>query len=180
MSTHEARARLAERQASLMGAVTTLREDLPGFEATQIAAAALSLKHKRLRVAARAWPALFAALGDDSEALFATYASRSPLPKEGGPLADGRGFADFLTRLRRLPEAGRLEVLFVDLYYRRTPLGLAPRRGATLRASLLRNPYRLVVGFRLPFLGVRWFSCPLAGSATNTNRAIPHPLGPAD
>jgi hypothetical protein len=58
----------------------------------------------------------------------------------------------------------------VDLHRARTPRGLVHRRGFALKATLLRQPRRLVVGLRLPWLGVRSLAVPLGGSATSTTR----------
>src|SRR6516164_11265610 len=124
-------------------------------------AAAQSLRRKRARAAARTWPALFAALGDEADKLFADFAKSTLLPENGGPLADGRAFVDSLERTSQLPDAGRLEAFFIDLYHARTRRGLAPRRGITIKATLLANPRRILIGFRLPFVGVRYSSLPL-------------------
>jgi hypothetical protein len=180
MSTFEARKQLDEQQAELMRALTTLDQPPQGFNPERLVASALSLHRKRFRVAARVWPRLFAALGNDAELLFAEYASLTPLPAEGGPLADGRGFAVFLDRKNRLPDDGRVESLVVDLHRAKTPRGLTPRQGFTFRVALLHNPRRIVMGFRLPALGVRWFSLPLGVSATNASQAGKPPGSPTE
>jgi hypothetical protein len=170
MSGSEGRERLAERQAELVRALTNPGQCVPGFDPRYLGAAAVALWRKRARAAARAWPSLFAALGDQARFVFAEFAEQISLPEEGGPLADGRAFVEFLARENRLPDAGRLEALFVDLHHARTPRGLSRRRGFALKAALLGRPRRIVVGVRLPLIGVRWFALPLAGSATNTTR----------
>jgi hypothetical protein len=107
---------------------------------------------------ALAWPALARALGERFEPSFAVFAAASALPEEGGPLADGREFSRQLYAAGALPEEARLEVLDVDLQYARSKRGLRPRRGIALRVAWLRRARRLVLGVRLPWLGVRWLS----------------------
>ncbi len=157
------RSQLAERQADLLRTLAGQRGPAPGFDQRELEAVAESLRRKRYRAAARAWPALIAALGPEAETAFAEFASHTPLPEHGGPLADGRGFVDFLRPSGRLPEPGRLEAFFVDLHHARRAGGLGPRRGVFFKCLFLRRPPRLVVGFRLPWLGVRWFSLHLGG-----------------
>jgi hypothetical protein len=160
MSSPEARARLAEAQARLMQALSGGAAPAD-FDAERIRATAQALANKRARAAARAWPALAGALGDDFDRRFAEYAAEHSLPAEGGPLADGRGFAAHLAARGELPDEGRLEAFGVDLRYRRSADGLRPRRGAVFKAAWLRGRRRLVLGVRLPWLGVRWLSLPL-------------------
>lgn len=159
MSSPEARARLAEAQARLMQALSggTAPAD---FDAERIRATAQALANKRARAAARAWPALAGVLGDDFDRRFAEYATEHPLPANGGPLADGRGFAAYLAARGELPDEGRLEAFGVELHYRRTEDGLRPRRGAAFKAAWLRERRRLLLGVRLRWLGVRWLSLP--------------------
>jgi hypothetical protein len=180
MSTSEARARLAQQQAELVRSLTTTEDLLPGFDAGKVAAAAQSLRNKRFRSAKRSWPVLFGALGEFAEKWFSEFAANVPLPSEGGPLADGREFVDFLARTKRLPDAGRLHALLVDLHNARTPNGLSPRRGLVVKAALLRNPMRFFFGFRSPVIGVRLFSLPLGGISTNTSRRRKPPAPRAD
>ncbi len=155
MSTPEVRADLARQQALLVEALVSGGERPVGFDAARLELAARSLLNKRLRETARAWPALVRCLSDGYAERFRAYAGGTPPPTEGGPLADGRAFA------RTLPPAlvddeARAEVLLVDLNWRRTANGLRPRRGVTLKAAWLRR--RLVLGVRLPRLGVRLVS----------------------
>jgi hypothetical protein len=156
MPSSDARARLAAEQARLVRALAGDGEPPDGFDAGRLRAAAAALAHKRARAAARAWPALARALGEGFEARFADFAARTPLPEKGGPLADGRAFAAELAARGELPDEGRLEALAVDLRHRRTAAGLRPRRGAVLKVAWLRGARRLVLGVRLPWLGVRW------------------------
>jgi hypothetical protein len=160
MSAPEARARLAQAQAELLRALTTGGAPPPGFDTAQLGVAAAALAAKRRREAAHAWPALVAALGPCFAPLFADFASRVPLPVHGGPLADGRAFARDLQARGALPDAGRLEALLVDLRYLRRLDGLVPRRGVAVRAAWLRQDRRVVLGVRLPGLGVRWLALP--------------------
>jgi hypothetical protein len=110
-----------------------------------------------MRSVARAWPALTASLGDAFPARFAVFAAKTPLPAQGGPLADGLAFA------RGVPNAGisdaaRIEFLAVDLRYRVVGQdgSLERRRGPCLRLARLRQARRLVVALKVLWLGERW------------------------
>lgn len=132
----EARARLAAEQAALVAALVGRGAPPEGFDARRVGLAAASLAWKRARAAARAWPGLARALGGRFGKVFAAYAGAAPLPRQGGPLADGRAFARWLAARGKLPEAGRLQALAVDLRYANNPDGLALRRGADLSGRL--------------------------------------------
>src|SRR5262249_22125644 len=96
MLSAETRRRLADSQAELVQGLTG-RGPLPaGFDQERVRIAAEALARKRLRSAARAWPALHRALGEKFAPHFEEYAASAPLPREGGPLADGRAFVQFL------------------------------------------------------------------------------------
>jgi hypothetical protein len=157
----DARADLAARQAELVAALAGRVAPPAGFDVGRLQAAASSLATKRLRAVARAWPGVAAALGDRFGECFRAFAGTSPPPAAGGPLADGRAFLRWLAAREELPEAGRLQALAVDLRFAEGPNGLAPRRWPALKIALLRNPRRLVIGLRLPWLGERWLSFPL-------------------
>ena len=155
-----ARARLAAMQAELVAALTGKAATPAGFCAHRIRAAAVSLAVKRRGAVARAWPGLAEELGAHYAERFAAYASLTPLPSSGGPLADGRVFVDWLERRGERLDGCRLQAMAVDLRHARTANGLVPRRGASLRIARLGNPRRLVVGLRLPWLGERWLQLP--------------------
>jgi hypothetical protein len=158
------RAELAARQAELVRALTGGGPMPAGFLPSRIQATADALAAKRARSAARAWPALAAALGDQFRLRFAEYAAVTRLPQRGGPLADGRAFADWLARRGALPDAGRLEALAIDLGQARCAGGLVPRRGPALAAAWLRQSGRLAIGLRWPGAGERWVVVPLGRS----------------
>jgi hypothetical protein len=157
MSASDRRRRLAEQQARLAAALMKPGTELPNFDRDRLAAAAQSLANKRLQSAARAWPDLANSLGEQFAGLFQEYAANHLLPQDGGPLADGRAFADYLARQQKLPDDARLEVLGVDLRFVRTARGLMPRRGFALKMALQKQSPRLVIALRLPWLGERWF-----------------------
>lgn len=161
MSTAEAseREELAAQQAALMRALSRQGPPPEGFDAAQVDASAASLLNKRVRAAARAWPALARGLGESFAARFRDFARQTPLPAEGGPLADGRAFA--ASCYAELADEARQEVLGVDLRYRRRADELLPRRGPCLRAAWLPGARRIVLAVRLPWLGVHWLSLPL-------------------
>jgi hypothetical protein len=162
MSAADRRTKLGELQAKLVQALTEQGAAPAGFDAARLQAAAAALARKRARSAARAWPALARALGPAFEGRFAAFAARTPLPRAGGPLADGRAFARALAAAGSLPEEGRREALAVDLRYAACASGLRPRRGPAVVAAFLRASRRLVVAVRLPWLGERWFEVALA------------------
>jgi hypothetical protein len=157
----EARSRLAAEQAALVNALVAHGEPPANFDALQLRTAAASLARKRAGAAARAWPALTRALGRQFGGLFAAYAEAATLPREGGPIADGRTFARWLAARGELPDAGRIEILAVDLRYVGNPEGLRRRRWPTCRAAWLRQSRRLIVAVWLPWLGQHWLSIPL-------------------
>jgi hypothetical protein len=161
MSRPDARARLAQQQGELVQALTGRGGVPAGFEPEQVSVAARSLANKRRREVAHAWPALVRALGECFTDRFAAFAATVPLPAEGGPLADGRAFADTLEAGERTDEV-RLAVLGVDMHQRRTAMGLVPRRGVVLKWAWLWEARRLVIGVRLPWLGVWVLAVPLA------------------
>jgi hypothetical protein len=155
------RERLASLQAELVSALTGRTGPPEGFDPDRLGAAARSLSRKRARSVARAWPSLADALGEDFEPCFAAYIAEAPLPRRGGPLADGRNFARFLARRGILPDAARLEVLSVDLRYASRPMGLVPRRGPALAVALLGHPRRLILAVRWPGRRIRRATIPL-------------------
>jgi hypothetical protein len=156
----EAKAALLAQQSALVSALLAEGEPPAGFDEERLCAAGASLARKRARAAARAWPRLNQALGRRFCELFADYAAATSLPRDGGPLADGRAFARWLAVRGQLPEAGLIEALAVDLRYGGTQGGLLLRRRPACRAAWLPESRRLMVGIRLPWLGERWLSIP--------------------
>lgn len=157
----QSRSNLADKQAELVRALADGGPAPADFDSTRLQATAAALARKRRRAVARAWPELTTALGGRFAERFRAFAATMTMPRRGGPLADGRAFARWLSKSRELPDAGRVEALAVDLRYRSTPHGLVPRRGPALKAALLHNPRRLVLAVRLPWLGERWLTLPL-------------------
>lgn len=147
------RERLAQQQAELMQTLAR-GGTLPGWDERMLHLTARSLVRKRARSAARVWPRLKAALGDGFEGLFIEYASTHPLPADAAPLSDGRAFVDWLKQRQTLPRAAQLEVMAVDLRWRRTKEGLTRRRGPALKIAWLG---RLVIALRIPGLGEWWW-----------------------
>lgn len=160
----EGLAGLAQQQAALVMALMGCGEPPAGFNSANLRAAAAALARKRARSTMRAWPGLTLALGNRFGALFSAYAKATLLPREGGPMADGRAFARWLSARGELPEAGRAQAFAVDLRCLATPEGLVQRRCPALRVSLLSKPRRLVMAIWVPGLGAYWGSVPLARS----------------
>ena len=123
---------LAALQAELVAALAGRVDPPTGFDAARIRATAVSLASKRRRAVARAWPGIATALGDHYAERFDAYAETNPLPRDGGPLADGRAFLRWLDARGETLDECRLQALAVDLRHRRTATGLAPRRGLAL------------------------------------------------
>jgi hypothetical protein len=94
-------------------------------------------------------------------------------------LANGRAFARYLDGSGALPDAGRMEALLVDLRFRFTAMGLQPRRGLTIKFTLLKHSRRLVIGFRMTWLGGRYLSIPFGprwGKAARIRKRLELPF----
>ncbi|CAN5564662.1 hypothetical protein BH10PLA2_BH10PLA2_39170 [soil metagenome] len=146
-------ANLAQQQAALVTALLDSGEPPPGFNAANLRTAAAALARKRARSTMRAWPGLTLALGDRFNESFAAYAKLELLPQEGGPLADGRAFAKWLSARNELPAEARIQAFEVDLRYRATPEGLIPRRWPAFRITKMPNPKRLILAIWIPWRG---------------------------
>lgn len=103
------------------------------------------------------------ALGEGFYERFARYAQEHVIPREGGPLADGRLFALALARAGEFPEEARLEALAFDARYADCGDGFIPRRGFSIKAAAFRRPPGLALVIRGPWIGERWlrFKLPL-------------------
>lgn len=156
-TAERARTGLAARQRALVEALAGRAAPPAGFDHTRLEVAIEQLATKRRSAVARAWPALARSLGPEFPALFARYAAQRGLPRDGGPLADGRAFTGWLLDLGSLPEAGRIEALVVDLLWRHCDAGLVRRRGPACRTVWLRESRALVLGLAFPGLGARWW-----------------------
>jgi hypothetical protein len=135
---------LAEQQAQLVRALVRQGETPPGFDQERLRLAARSLVNKRLREVGRAWPALARCLGDGFMDRFRRFAEVHPPPAEGGPLVDGWAFARTVPETE-LDDEARLELFFVERYRSRLPV----------KVRWLSQGGRLVLGVRLPWLGVQ-------------------------
>ncbi len=129
------------------------------FDGERFAAAAESLRSKRVRAVARAWPQLASAMGDAFVVRFAAYARVNPLPRDGNALADGRAFIDWLERADLLTDEGRLEAFAFDARFKIRDDVIEPRRNACLRIRRMKATGRLIIFMRLPFIGERWLHC---------------------
>jgi hypothetical protein len=153
----EARARLAKEQAALAAALTARGEPPAGFDEGRLRASVDALARKRARAVARAWTEMAQSLGARFFTLFGEYAGESPMPRQGGALADGRRFARWLATRGELPDSGRLQALAVDLRYAASPEGLSPRKWPRCKAVWLRETRRLVIGVRAWWFGEFWW-----------------------
>jgi hypothetical protein len=157
MPPDDARERLAEAQEAFLRALLEDTEVPPGFDRSDVEAAAESLASKRRQAVARAWPSLARALGERFRERFDAFARTTSLPSRGGPLADGRAFIETLAHEEPLPDAVHRQVLAVDLRFRRRREGLVPRGGFSMVHGVLPETRRRVLGFRWADHGERWF-----------------------
>ena len=171
----EQRQRLARQQGALLRSLQGRGEPPEGFDPERIREASASLARKRARSASRACPRLADALDGAYEDDFASYAASRPLPKLGGPTADGRAFARWVARSRRLPDPARLEALGIDLRHATRPEGLVPRRRPALSWLLLRDARRLVMAASWPGRPVRSIAIPLGPRrrSSSETRVVP-------
>ena len=143
------RAAYAVRQAHLLDALLRGGDFPPGFVAAQAEAAGGSLRRKRGRAVAHAWPALALALslGDAFDARFDEFARGGAVDASGDPLRDGLAFARWLaTAGPPLDDDVRVEILLAR--------AALHGRGLWVRAARLRHPHpRLLFVARLPFAG---------------------------
>jgi hypothetical protein len=94
---------LARQQQALVAALTANAQAPPDFDSTQVATAAAALAKKRMHTAAKGWPALADAMGEQFEPLFQAYASRHVLPV-AGHIADARHFLTHVLRQGNLDD----------------------------------------------------------------------------
>jgi hypothetical protein len=140
------RTEYAARQAQLLDALLRGGDYPEGFAAAQADAAGRSLRRKRARAVAGAWPALALDLGDAFGPRFDAFARAVDAPRSGDPFADGLAFARSLGRGTPLGDAARAELLLAR--------AALCRRGLFVAVARLRRPYpRLLVVARLPLLG---------------------------
>jgi hypothetical protein len=147
------RAGYAARQAQLLDALLSGGESPAGFSAAQAGAAGRSLRRRRGRAVALAWPALALALGDAFGLRFDAFAREVAAPASGDPLQDGLAFALRLRQDGPLGDDVRAEVLLARAALR--------RRGVFVSAGRLRRPRpRLLVVARLPWVGAVHLTVP--------------------
>ena len=133
----------AARQALLLDALLRGGGYPDGFLAAQADAAARSLRRKRARAVAVAWPALALDLDDAFEDRFDAFARRPDAPPPGDPFRDGLAFAVWLQQDAPLGDDARAELLLACAMLRRRPF---------VGVARLRRPYRrLLVVARLPW-----------------------------
>jgi hypothetical protein len=137
----------ADQQAALLAALTGDAPVPAGFDPTRVHAAASALAFKRARAVAQAWPNARRMLGADYRAQFAAYAARTPLPQNGGPLADGRRFVQYLAAQMSLTDDTKLQALAIDARYRLSSTGLVRRRLPALRFGWLAQSHALAMVF---------------------------------
>jgi hypothetical protein len=134
------------------------------FDRSRITAASDALLMKRARGVEGSWPVMSHALGERFYERFARHARENPIPRQGGPLADGRLFACALAKAGEFPEEARLETLAFDARFAGCKDGFIPRRGFSIKAAILKRPTRLALVIRGAWVGERWlqFKLPLS------------------
>jgi hypothetical protein len=120
MKDHDAQpggraASLRERQAELVGALTSGAPVPEGFDDRLVGAARVALLRKRAGEVARQWPMLAAALGPRWVGEFAGWAARRPTQ---GALRDGWDLARDLESRRELPAAAGTELAIREATWR--------------------------------------------------------------
>ena len=156
--SEDARQQLAAMQAHLVRALVEGAAAPADFDCERLAAAAESLRSKRARAVAHAWPQLARAMGDAFVVRFADYARAHPLSHDSDAFVDGRAFVDWLERAGLMTDEGRLEAFVFDARFRIRNKVIKPRRGPLLRARRFKALRRLVIIIRLPFVGERWLN----------------------
>lgn len=153
------RASYGDRQAALLDALVGAGPVPDGFIAQDVRAGGDSLARKRARAAADAWPAL--AHQSRFAETFGAFARRHPPPAPNGGLADGFAFAASLGA-EELGEDARVELWLARALLVRRGSVVAIRRGPYVAAPGLRDPPRLLIVLRLPWLGRRVLCLPSA------------------
>jgi hypothetical protein len=148
------RSRYEAEQAELLRALIRGDGFPDGFAAGKADAASRSLRRKRARAVAGAWPALSVTLGERFAARFDDFARGTPPPAWGDGFADGLAFARTLAR-EELAEAAGIELLLARAVVRGRAGALRPRRGVFVGARSLHEPRRILVVLRAPGIGRR-------------------------
>ncbi|HEV7808348.1 MAG TPA: hypothetical protein VGO80_21255 [Solirubrobacteraceae bacterium] len=150
------------RQAELLRALLRGDQFPGGFDVVKAGAAGRSLRLKRARALAGAWPALAIALGDGFAARFDAFARETPPPAFGFGTTDGLSFARTLSS-DELTDDVRVELLLARaLVVGRGAAAMRARRGIFAGAVALHEPRRILIVLRLPRLGRRGLVVPLA------------------
>jgi hypothetical protein len=148
------RSRYEAGQAELLRALIRGDAFPDGFADDKADAASRSLRRKRARAAAGAWPALSITLGEGFAARFDGFAREMAPPAWGDGFADGLAFARTLSR-DELSEAARVELLLARAVVRGPAGAPRPRRGVFVGARSLHEPRRVLIVLRAPGLGRR-------------------------
>lgn len=124
---------LADRQADLVGALTSGRRVPDGFDGFRVEAARVALLRKRAGEVARQWPALAAGFGDRWMREFGEWAAARPTQ---GSLRDGWDLARALTARGALPPMAGAELATREAawHYDGTEAPRA-RRGPAVRSA---------------------------------------------
>jgi hypothetical protein len=148
------RSRYEARQAELLRALIRGDAFPDGFAADKADAASRSLRRKRARAVAGAWPALRVTLGERFAARFDDFARGTPPPAWGDGFVDGLAFARTLPR-DELTEAVRIELLLARAVVSGRAGAPRERRGLFVGVRSLHEPRRILVVLRAPGIGRR-------------------------
>ena len=158
------RAEYGAEQAALLRSLMTEAPVPAGFDGERALVVRESLRRKRARAVARAWPALAHGLGRRFGVHFAAYAERSPPIGDLDAVADGLGFHDWLRIRTTLDDRARQELLRTRAQY--VPRGNRTRRRRTPWAGVTRTQasrFRFAFAVFAPGLGATTFVLPRMG-----------------
>ena len=139
---------LANAQAELVKSLRTGSPPPSGFDAQKVSIAAHALLAKRARLVQKAWPELHDILGPNFAAYFAEYAAEHT-SEDVEDSKDARRFCRWAAECRTVQEQTRIRLAV-----------LATRTGPPFGYWLLCASKRMLITFRLPWLGVRTIRLP--------------------
>jgi hypothetical protein len=177
--TPQIRHRQAKLQDALIRSLVGGSDPPRGLDADRVAAAAAALRMKRARGVARAWPQLAVELGARFASEFDQFARAVPIPRQGGPLADGLAFARWQAARGALLDSARIELLSVSLRFRFAPEGIVGRRGPRLGWVWLPQGRTMAVAFRWWPVGEWWLRVRPFGLGLRRGGPAPRSFGNA-
>lgn len=130
-----------------------------GFDENKLKIASTSLFKKRIYGIIKTWSDVSDYLGDSFYEIFNQYALNESIPIEGGSLADGRAFIEYLKQTQTLPNNILLHSFLIDLQYKNSE-GLIPRKRYNIVIKSLKTSDHFVIGLYIPFLRTKIIKLP--------------------